>query len=505
MNDQELSVQNSALPEQLPVGIVHLGLGAFHRAHQALYTEEAIVQAGGGWGICAVSMRNQKLVETMQRQECRYTLIEQSCPSPALRELSVIREVLCLADSPEHVLMRLADPQVHIVTITVTEKGYLVGAVGAPEGPLNMDDSAIVRDLQHPQQPSTLVGTLVYGLQRRRLANRGGLTLISCDNLSANGHLLKSIVLQFAGSIEKSLVDWIESHCRFPDTMVDRITPAPDDSTLALTAQLLPQPDPCAVEAEPFRQWVIEDSFAGPRPAWEQVGAQLVDDVAPYEAMKLRMLNGAHSLIAYLGAVTGLDFVRQVMAEPVYRQLVDLHMQSAVQTVSGIEPTVLAQYRIALLQRFDNPAIDHRCLQIATDGSQKLPQRILTPALELMHIAQPDLLDPTDREQLNSKVTSTYALTVALWIQHLLGVNEAGDPIDSQDPHLQEFRAIIADTDHGEELVRRLMSFKGFPQILLEHTHWMTLIADYLAALSTDGARTVISNVLAQACLSPEH
>ena len=472
-----MSFLPSQLPEQLSVGIVHLGLGAFHRAHQAVYTEDAIVSQGGNWGICAVAMRSRDLAAVMLQRDGRYSLIEQKPEGPLLRELSVIREVLYLPESPDVVAARIADPNVQVVTVTVTEKGYCFSGT---DRKLNMDDPLIVRDLANPTEPATMPGILARGLQLRQKSEGSGVTVLSCDNLPGNGKLLQRILLAYAALIDEKLVAWITDHCRFPDSMVDRITPAANAATLTLAESLLGQPDPAAIETEPFKQWVIEDDFAGPHPAWDKAGALFVKDVAPYEDMKLRMLNGAHSLIAYLGAVAGCSAVRDVMAVPACSSLVERHMSHASETLDTMNSSDATRYKAELLARFENPAIDHRCLQIAMDGSQKLPQRIFVPAR--IRIEQ-------------SAVVDTYALATALWIRYLQGENDLGEVIVCNDPLGDELKQIVHSDMSVAEQSAALGLLTGEGDGLFDSASWNDQVAALVSKLRADGALAVISRM----------
>ncbi len=476
-----MSYTPSTLPAELAIGIVHLGLGAFHRAHQARYTEAAIGCAGGDWGISAVAMRSRDLASQMIANDGRYSLIEQRADGPVLHEMSVIREVLCLPDMPEAVIERIAAPAVHVVSVTVTEKGYCFSGT---DRHLNRDDPLIIHDLANAQQARSLPGILVAGLQRRHAQGGTGLSILSCDNLPANGKLLRRIVLEYAGLMDEELASWIEQNCRFPDSMVDRITPAASKGTLELARTLSGRADPAAIETEPFSQWVIEDDFAGPRPAWELAGVQFVDDVAPFEDMKLRMLNGAHSLIAYLGAVTGLPAVRDVMQEPVYRALVDRHMRFAADTLEGVDAADSDSYRAKLLTRFENPAIDHRCLQIAMDGSQKMPQRIFMPASIRLSRGMP---------------ADTYVLATALWIRYLQGENEQGAVIEGSDPLLAELKSIIESDSPMRQRVASLAGIPGVPDSLFTNDDWVSQVSDTVDQLETGPVLTVVSRMVGTA------
>lgn len=433
----------SPLPEDLKTGILHLGLGAFHRAHQAAYTQDAIAAAGGDWGIEAVSMRNPHLAEVLNAQNGRYTLIERHADGPKPIDMTVIRSAMALPGNQAAVAARMADADIRILTITVTEKGY-----GADIGNRNLNhaDTSVAKDLAGSTSPSSLPGLICSGLAQRRAAGHGGLTLMSCDNLPDNGHLLRAVVLEMARAIDPDLADWIEEACRFPNSMVDRITPAASIETFALAEEAYGEPDPAAIETEPFRQWVIEDSFAGPRPNWEAAGALIVPDVAPFETMKLRLLNGAHSLIAYLGALNDLPAVRDVMAEDALRAIVRSHMTAVSATLPDLPGFDASDYADALIARFENRSIDHRCLQIAADGSQKLPQRIFAPAKELLA---------------SGGDISTCALAIAAWIRFAEGRSNGGQALELNDPLADNIRTALQDANSAAAKVQAIAALEG--------------------------------------------
>lgn len=468
----------SPLPQNLGTGILHLGLGAFHRAHQAAFTQDAIAAAGGDWGIEAVSMRNPALAQTLTAQGCRYGLIERHPQGPTLQEMTVIRRAHVLPGHADQIADRMADANIHVVTITVTEKGY-----GADIGTATLDraDPAVAHDLAHPDSaPRSLVGLLCRGLSKRRAAGLGGLSILSCDNLSENGHVLAAITLEFARATatrtdtDTDLAGWIARECRFPCSMVDRITPATTPDTISLA-----QGDPAAVETEPFRQWIIENRFAGPHPAWDKAGALLVEDVRPFEAMKLRLLNGAHSFIAYCGAVLGLAMVRDVMADPRLAATIRWHMDQVTPSLDPVPGFAVDRYIDDLLARFANPAIAHRCLQIATDGSQKLPQRIFAPALRL--IAQGQSLE-------------SCALVTACWVRFLQGHDDLGGTLGLDDPRADALRAAVA-VGGGDPA--RMVALIG-PALgtaateLWAHPQWQAAVTRHLQAIATSGMQAVL-------------
>ncbi|PWJ16140.1 mannitol dehydrogenase family protein [Jannaschia seohaensis] len=354
--------------------LLHLGLGAFHRAHQAPYTQDA-----GGWRIEAVSMRDPTLADAIEAAKS-YHLLIRAPDGPEARRIDVIDRGHALSRGAGPIADRMAAPEIAAVTLTVTEKGYgLDRATGGPD----RRDATTAHDLAHPDSPRGAIGTLLLGLHRRARAGLPPLTVLSCDNLPENGAVLARLARETARITRPGLLPYLDA-CAFPSSMVDRITPATTEETLDTIARLTGQRDPLTVETEPFSQWVIEDTAAGPLPDWAAAGAQIVPDVAPWEAMKLRMLNGAHSTIAYLGLVAGHAHVRDVMADAALAPQVRAVMETAARTLprdAGLDPNGYAE---ALTARFQNPAIAHRCAQIAMDGSQKLPQRLFATVRDLL-------------------------------------------------------------------------------------------------------------------------
>ena len=464
------------LPENVGTGIIHLGLGAFHRAHQAVYTEDSMVNSGGDWGIESVSMRNNHLSDVLSSQSNRFTLVELAPDGPSLREISSIKKSWSLPDEADAIADRIADPSIHIITITVTEKGYCANP-GAEK--LDRQNSGIIHDLAHPDQPKTLLGILALGLEKRMSQGGTGLSILSCDNLPENGKLLRVLLIEFVALLDKNLSNWIDTHCTFPCTMVDRITPATSQETLQLTEQALSFRDEAVVETEPFSQWVIEDDFAGPRPDWEAAGVLIVDDVVPYELMKLRMLNGAHSLIAYLGVVENLKAVRDVMSHPLYRNLVHQHMMTAVESIQPLPGFSFDTYAEDLIERFSNPSIEHLCSQIAMDGSQKLPQRILAPMQELMN---------------SGHDVSTFSLAIALWIRHIELSLERSSQFQLNDPLAEKLQAAVSETrGDTEEVVRKIV---GILQPGKANAHWSMDASHLLQSICDIGVSDTITELV---------
>jgi fructuronate reductase len=395
-------------------GIVHIGIGAFHRAHQAVYTDDAMMAGDRGWGIVGVSLRSGDVAAQLNPQDGLYTVSARSTTGTRLRVIGAVQKVLVAADDGQAVIDAIAAPTTHIVSFTVTEKGYL----RRPDGSL---------DLAAAKAASSLYRFVGAGLAARKAAGLGGLTLLSCDNLAGNGAVLRRLMCEYLAACHPGLSAWFDTNCTCPATMIDRIVPATTDADRAAVETALGARDEGAVVTEGFSQWVIEDDFAGPRPRWERVGAELVADVASYETAKLRMLNGAHSALAYIGLGRGHDYVHQAIADPGIRPLIERLMRDeAAPTIDTAPRQDLAAYADALLGRFANPALDPRLIQIAMDGSQKIPQR---------------WLETLAWHQARGQRCPSLETAVAAWIAFL----RSGHPVD--DPLADQLRKAAAAPD----------------------------------------------------------
>ncbi|PZN98453.1 MAG: mannitol dehydrogenase [Hyphomicrobiales bacterium] len=401
---------------RLAPGIVHLGLGAFARAHLCEYTEDALELEFSAWGVTGASLQRPDQRDRLSPQDGLYTLLKRAPEGPELRIIGCVGEVIVAPESPAALIARMASPETRIVSLTVTEKGYCHDPA---TGKLKVDHPDIVHDLANPLTPRSAIGLIVAALKARRAAGLGPFTALSCDNLPHNGGVLRGLVRDFAALSDDGLSQWIEAEGAFPASMVDRIVPATTEADIAEVAGLIGLEDAAPVIGEPFRQWAIQDVFAAGRPAWERVGAQMVSDVAPFEFMKLRMLNGAHSSLAYLGYLAGHETVAEASGDPVLARFLQGLWAQIIPTVPAPQGVVLADYGDALLARFRNPAIRHRTWQIAMDGSQKLPQRLLG----------------TIRDRLKASAPIDHlALGVAAWMAYVAGTDESGAAIDVRDP-----------------------------------------------------------------------
>lgn len=370
-------------PDDVRIGIVHFGPGAFHRAHQAAYID-ALLADHPDWGICAVSLHSADVRDALRPQDGLYTLALLGA-SDRLRVIGSIREWLCAPQEPDAVLARLADPAVRLVTLTVTEKGYALAADG-----LDLAQPEIAHDLAAPETPHSVVGYLVAGLRARWRRGIAPYTVLSCDNLAGNGQRLRRAVLQYAQRIDAALAAWIAAEAAFPCSMVDSITPATDDALRARVEETLGCTDAWPVQREPYAQWVVEDRFCNARPPFERVGVMLSRDIAGYDRAKLRQLNGAHSALAYPGSLLQLETVADAMAKPVLASFVERLMRESIAPVTVLpEGLDAGGYIDAILERFRNPAIRHRLSQIAWDGSQKLPVRVFGTLADSLAAGRP--------------------------------------------------------------------------------------------------------------------
>lgn len=473
-------------PRELSTGIVHLGIGAFHRAHQALYTQLAMGKAGvGSWGICGVTERSPAVAEVLAPQDCLYSVVVSSPAATSLQVAGAVREVLFARQQAGLLAERLSSPATGVVTLTVTEKGYRMEPA---TGELRSNDPELEADAAG-RAPETVLGQLAGGLEARMRAGGPPITVLCCDNMPANGERLRRLVKAYCRLLPPGRADrllaWCEENVSFPSSVVDRIVPAPTDADRAKAAELLGLEDQAAIVTEPFSQWVLEDRFAGPRPAWEEAGAQLVADVAPYETMKLRLLNGSHSALAYLGALAGHDLIADAIGAPGFesyvRGLMDLDMTPTLSPPAGFD---LAGYKDALLERFANPVLRHKTTQVAMDGSQKLPYRLLAPA----------------RERLAAGAVPRHAcLAVAAWMRYVsAGENDKGEPLPLEDPLAGRLHAAVSGLSTAPQVAGALLGLREvFPAELAEDPRFRQVVTEDLATLARHGASAAVAALAA--------
>lgn len=475
----------AVLPGTVEAGVVHLGLGAFHRAHQAVYTEDAIAAGGGDWGIIGVAPRSAEVVTQLAAQDLLFsvvTLAEGGHQATVVGSLAGVRHA---AADPDAVVALLADPAIRVVTLTVTEKAY---ALDPASGALR-DDPALQADLTGDRPPTTVPGLLVRGLLARARADAGPIALVSCDNLPANGQRLHGLIGQSLAlaRADPAILAWVESSVTCPGTTIDRIVPATTAQTLAQARTALGVRDLAAVAAEPYRQWVIEDAFPGGRPAWELAGAVLAQDAGPYERLKLRTLNGVHSALAYLGALAGCTTIAEALTLPglheVLRRFIAEEIAPSLTPPPGVS---VVEYGDTVLERFANPAIHHLTWQVAMDGSQKLPQRVLHT-----------MLDARSR----GASPRWGALVVAAWMRFVQGRGDDGHTLPLDDPMAAQIRAALAAAG-GSAAARgpaatvssALLGLHTiFPAALADDPVVRELVRDWLDAIATHGVRATLA------------
>lgn len=466
------------LRDEFGVGIVHLGIGNFQRAHQAVYTERAMLAAGGDWGICGVSLRSPAVRDALAPQDGLYSVIVRDGRIRSTTVLRALREILVAPENPGTVLDRLCDPRTRIVTLTVTEKAYYRDEVGG----LDLHHPVIEAELRSPAAPQSAIGFLVEALRRRRAHGHAPFTVVSCDNLQRNGAALRQVCTEYADLCDADLARWLEREAVFRSTAVDRIVPATTDADRADAAADLGLTDAWPVATEPYMQWVIEDRFPAGRPAWEAGGALLVADVAPFEQAKLRMLNGAHSTMAYLSMLAGYEFISDAIAEPHLHRLVETMMIEEIAPTLTVSPDFdLGDYRKSLLARFANPALRHRCAQIAMDGSQKLPPRLLAPMHERLAAGQP---------------IRRMALAMAAWMRFLQGRSDSGAQYQIDDPLGERLSSLArsAGTDATALYAAIAGESSVIPLELAAHRGFKSNVVTALESLFRHGTRQTIIN-----------
>ncbi|MFN0193979.1 MAG: mannitol dehydrogenase family protein [Aestuariivirga sp.] len=456
---------------QLDTGIVHLGVGAFHRAHQAVYTEDVIEDGDTRWGTVGASLRAADTRDALRPQDWLYSLSESDQSRDRLRVIGSLKRLLVAPENPSVLLHAMCNPSVKIVSLTVTEKGYCHDPA---TGALNEDHADVQHDLTNPDSPKSAPGFITRAIALRRLQGLPPFAVLCCDNLPSNGQVARRVISRLGSLHDGDLGKYITDTVAFPSTMVDRIVPATTDADRAAVANTLGVVDNWPVMTEAFTQWVIEDHFPSGRPDW---AATFVSDVTPFETMKLRLLNGSHSCIAYLGYLAGYETVADAMQNQNLAHFVKCFMDiEAAPTLSVPAGTDVEGYKAALIKRFRNPSLRHRTWQIAMDGSQKLPQRFLG----------------TIRDQLKTGGPITcLALGVAAWMRYVTGVDERHNPIDVRDPLRDELRkrADAAGLD-AARLAPALINIEAiFGKDLPAHEGFVAAVTSSLDRLIKQGAR----------------
>ncbi len=427
--------------------IMHFGPGAFFRSFVASLIEDVNQKDVEKWGIIAVSLHSEDTFNKLAVQDLVFTALSMSNKKKQARMISSISDFIVAKKDVQSVLNALSDEKIEIVSLTITEKGYHYNS-GKKE--LDFGNQNVTYDLGNPEKPKTAVGFLVAGLRDRYLSGKAPFTVLSCDNLPNNGAVVKKIVIDFAKKIDPSLAKWISKEVSFPSSMVDRITPATNDRDIINFAEEYGVYDPALVIHEEFFQWVIEDKFPSAKPKFELAGIQIVSKVELHEKMKLRCLNGTHSALAYLGYLAGCNTIAECVSDDSIVSYVQyLWEKEIISTLETPEGENLNNYCSKLLERYQNPAIEHKTWQIAMDGSQKLPQRILETVSDLLE---------------HQRNFQGLALAIAAWMKYVTGKDLNGETIDVRDPLANDFAIIAKKSKTGENYVNNILDqSKVFP------------------------------------------
>lgn len=466
---------------QVRAGVVHLGVGAFHRAHQAVVFDDLIGAGDLRWGVRGASLRSPDVRDSLAPQDGLYTLAVRDGAGERRRVIGALREVLVTPEDPAALVAAMAAAETHIVTLTVTEKGYRLDPAS---GSLLEDDPEVAADLESLATPRTAPGFLVAALAERRARGLNPFTAISCDNVPHNGRRLRAAVLAMAGRRDPTLADWIAKAGAFPQTMVDRIVPATTPADIEALAAATGVTDLAMVKTEPFTQWVIEDWFAGQRPDFAAAGVQITAEVEPWETAKLRLLNGAHSAIAYLGGLAGFEFVHEFVERPSGAAFVERLWDEAQTTLRPPPGLDVAAYRASLMARFANPALQHRTRQIAMDGSQKLPQRLLATIAARLERGQ-DI--------------AALSLGVAAWMRWQAGRDDAGRTFAVDDPLATVTRARIAGLADPADQAEALLGLEAvFPAALAASPIFRDAVRRQAHGLAERGAWSAVEDLAAE-------
>ncbi|HEY0791542.1 MAG TPA: mannitol dehydrogenase family protein [Chthoniobacterales bacterium] len=483
LSQSQLSALGARLPvptyprEALPPSILHIGVGGFHRAHQCVYLDDLKhLHPTPEWAIWGVGLlpHDARIRDALNRQDGLYLVVEREGTEDRPRVIGSIGQMLFAPENREAVLNRFAAPETRIVSLTITEGGYYVNQ---GTGQFDAEHPDIQRDLANPRAPTCSFGYLAEALDRRRQRGLAPFTLQSCDNLQNNGEVLKRMLTAFAELRDPSLANWISEHVAFPNSMVDRITPATTDEHRALVRDKFGVADECPVVCEPFKQWVIEDHFTLGRPRWEEAGAQITTDVLPYEKMKLRLLNAGHQAICYIGMLLGYQYAHEAATDPeirkVLRRMMDVDVTPLLPAVPGID---LDQYKDTLIARFSNSAVRDQLIRIGTEGSARIPKFVL-----------PSILEQLDR----GGSISDLAFTVASWFRYLAGQDDAGRELPIIDPFAERLQTVAR--TGGKDPTRLLALAEFFGDRLPRDPAFTRKVQSTLASFYEQGARATLA------------
>jgi mannitol 2-dehydrogenase len=489
LQNSKLSQLGSEIPvpkydrKKLPANILHFGIGGFHRSHQAAYLNDLLNKHSNqapAWGIHGIGVleADRKMRDALAAQDFLYTVVTRDAKEDKATIIGSIGGMSLTVDNPEAVFEKLTSSDLKIIALSITEKGYYHDPA---TGKLNTKEASIAHDLEHPDKPKTAIGCIVEGLNRRMKKGAKPITLQSCDNLMGNGETLKDCLMAFASMRDDKLAHWIEHELTFPNSMVDRITPVTTEDHRTMIREKFEIEDRWPIVCESFRQWVIEDKFCQGRPAWEEVGAQIVPDVLPYERMKVRLLNGGHSALAYLSYLMGHREVASATQDPLVnqflRQLMDKEITPTLDPVPGID---LKAYKNSLIERFSNPNVGDQIQRLAMDGSSKLVNNLI----------------PCVRDQLKKNGSvRLLALSLAGWMRYLKAMDEQRKPIEITDPIAERLVSLANKEPHHPS---HLLSIREmFGEDLPQSKVFIDELAKALDSLYKDGAKATLTSYLA--------
>ena len=413
--------------------VVHIGVGGFNRAHQAVYLDDLLsapeLQARTGdrtpWAECGVGLlpSDRRMNDVLHAQDFLYTVVERSATERNARVIGSICDYLFAPESPERAIAKMASADCRIVSMTITEAGYFMH-----HGQFDETHADVRYDLANPGTPRTFLGLICAALDRRRLAGLPPFTVLSCDNLQENGDVAGTVLRSFAELANPKLARWIEANVTSPNSMVDRITPATTEAERKLIEERFAVRDGWPVITEPFRQWVVEDNFCNGRPAWEHVGVLMTGEVAPFEAMKMRLLNGTHFAMAYMGAMRRFEFIHEILEDPLMRRFVIRYLEAVSPAVPAVPGIDLVEYKATLVERFSNPLIRDQVARVCSEGSSKLPKFVLPVFSKLVEVGAD---------------TRLISLVVASWLHYFRWRDERGEPIAVVDAFAAEITRAV--------------------------------------------------------------
>lgn len=464
---------------KLSPGIVHIGLGNFHRAHMAVYLDDLFeLGEAQDWAILGAGVRapDGKMRDALMAQDCISTVIELAPAARTCRRIGAMIGFLPVEPGNGALIAAMARPEIRIVSLTVTEGGYFIDAATGTFDPTHPD---ILADAAHPDRPDTAFGAIIAALRLRRAAGVAPFTVMCCDNLPGNGHVTQAAVVGLAALSDGAMADWIKQNVAFPNAMVDRITPATGDRERAM-ARDFGLDDPVPVTCEPFRQWVLEDNFPAGRPALEKVGVTFTPHVHAFETMKIRILNGGHAIIAYPGGIKGIEFVHEAMADPLIRDLLDkIETQEILPIVPPVPGQDLGEYKQVIIDRFSNPGVADTERRLCLDGSNRQPKFII----------------PSIRENLAlGRMPMGLILTSALWCRYCQGVEETGRTIAPNDPNWDRLTAAAAAARTDPRAWIGMAEIYGD---LIHHEAFVSAFAAQLASVWSKGVDATIRDYLA--------